>query len=106
VHDHFYVILLFFYIFNGNFHEEDFGLARALTGKVSIPLAPLHWVRRLTFTGSLTVLLSEVVGFALEEPTSLMLEELEAGLLEAGKDRLKLGLLVVVVLELSLKSVR
>jgi len=34
-----------------------------------------------------------------------MLEEVEAGLLEVEKDRLKLGLLVVVVLELSLKLV-
>ena len=60
----------------------------------------------MTFAGLLAVLLSEVTRFALEEPAGLMLEELEAGLLCAGKDRLKLGLLVVAVLDLSLKSVR
>jgi len=38
----------------------------------------------LTFVGSLTILFSEVVGFALEESTGLTLEELEAGLLRAG----------------------
>jgi len=53
-----------------------------------------------------TVLLSEVVDFAPEGHAGLTLEELEAGFLGAGKDRLKLGLLVVAVLELSLKSVR
>jgi len=59
----------------------------------------------LTYAGSLVVLLSEVAGFALEEPVGLTLEELEAGLLGAGKDRLNLGLLVFAVLELSLNSV-
>jgi len=58
----------------------------------------------LTFAGSL-VLPLEVVDFALEEPVDLTLEELEAGLLGAGKDWLKLDLLVVVILELSLGSV-
>jgi len=41
-----------------------------------------------------------VIGFAVEEPAGLTLEELEAGLLRVRKDRLKLGLLAVVVLEL------
>ena len=59
----------------------------------------------MTFAGSLTVLLSEVVGFALEKSASLTLEELKASLLGARKDRLKLGLLVVAVLELYLGSV-
>ena len=60
----------------------------------------------MTYAGSLAVLLSEVAGFALEEPVGLMLEELEAGLLGTGTYQLKLGLLVVAVLELSLKLVR
>jgi len=60
----------------------------------------------LTFPGSLTVLLSKVLGFALEEPIGLTIEELEVCLLGAGKDRVNFGLLVVAVLELSLKSVR
>ena len=59
----------------------------------------------MTLPGSLTVLLSEVIGFAPGGPADLTLEELEAGLLGAGRGRLNLGLLVVVVLELSLKSV-
>jgi len=59
----------------------------------------------LTFAGSLTVL-SEVVGVALEELVGLTLEELEAGLLGARKDQLKVDLLVVAVLELSLGSVQ
>ena len=59
----------------------------------------------LTFAGSLTVL-SEMIGFALEELAGLTLEELEAGLLGVGKDQLKLGLLAVVVLELSLTSIQ
>jgi len=45
-------------------------------------------------------------GFALEELVGLMLEELEAGLLGVGKDRLKLDLLAIAVLELFLKLVR
>jgi len=40
----------------------------------------------LTFTGSLAVFFSKVVGFALEEPIGLTLEELEASLLRAEKD--------------------
>jgi len=60
----------------------------------------------LAFVGSLVVFLSGVVGFVLDKPTGLTLEELEAGLLCAGKDRLSLGLLAIVVLELFLKSVR
>jgi len=59
----------------------------------------------MTFTGSLTVL-SEVTNFTLEEPAGLTLEKLEAGLLEAGKDWLKLGLLAFVALGLSLNSIR
>jgi len=47
-----------------------------------------------------------VIGFAPERPVGLTPEELQAGLLGAGKDLLNLGLLVVAVLELSLKSVR
>jgi len=43
----------------------------------------------LTFAGSLTVLFSEVIGFALEEHIGLTLEELEAGLLRAGKKSAK-----------------
>jgi len=43
----------------------------------------------LTFAGSLTVLFSEVIGFALEEHISLTLEELEAGLLTTGKKSAK-----------------
>jgi len=46
------------------------------------------------------------VDFALQEPIGLMLKKLEAGLLGAGKDQLKLGLLIEAVLELYLKSVR
>ena len=46
------------------------------------------------------------MGFALEGPADLTLEELEASLLGVGIVRLKLGLLVVTVLELFLKSVR
>ena len=46
------------------------------------------------------------MGFAPEGPAGLMLEELEAGLLGVERVRLKLGWLVVVVLELSLKLVR
>jgi len=45
-----------------------------------------------------------MVGFALEH-AGVILEELEVGLFRAEKDRLKLGLLAVVVLELSLESV-
>jgi len=41
-----------------------------------------------------------VIDFALEEPVGLTLEELEAGLLGAGKDQLKLGLPVFAALEL------
>jgi len=47
-----------------------------------------------------------VVGFAPEGPAGLTLEELEAGFLGTGEDLLKLGLLVVAVLELSIKSVQ
>jgi len=79
-------------------------LTRTLAGNVSITLTPIAWVCGLTFPGLLTVL-SEVVGFAPERPVGLTLEELEAGLLGAGKNRLKLDLLVVAVLELFLKSV-
>jgi len=46
-----------------------------------------------------------VIGFALEA-AGLTLEELETDLLGVGRDRLKLSLLVVTILELSLKSVR
>jgi len=60
----------------------------------------------LTFAGSLADLLLEVVSFVLEEPAGLTLEELEASLLGAEKDRVKLDLLEVLVLELSLKSIR
>ena len=60
----------------------------------------------MVFVGSLAVLYSAIVIFALEKLVGLTLEELEAGLLGARKDRLKLGLLAVVVLELSLESVR
>ena len=56
----------------------------------------------LTFPGSLTVLLSDVMGFVPEGPAGLTLEELEADLLGVGSVRLKLGWLVVTVLELSL----
>ena len=50
----------------------------------------------MTFAGSLAVFFSKVVSFVLEEPTgltleehaSLILEELGAGLLGVGKDRL------------------
>ena len=63
------------------------------------------WVLRLTFASSLVVLLSEIVGFALEKPIGLTLEK-QTYLLGAEKNRLKLGLLVVAVLELSLGSVR
>jgi len=60
----------------------------------------------LTFDGSLVIVLLEATGFALEESASLMLKELKAGLLREGKDWLKLGSLVLAVLELSLNSVR
>ena len=60
----------------------------------------------MTFAGSLADLLLEVVSFVLEELVGLTLEELEAGLLGARKDRLKVDLLVVPVLELSLGSVQ
>jgi len=60
----------------------------------------------LTFAGSLFIFFSNVVGFALEKLAGLTLEELEAGLLGAENDLLKLGLLAVLVLELSLESVR
>ena len=41
--------------------------------------------------------------FAVEEPAGLTLEELEAGLFGVGMDRLKLGLLIIVVLKLSVQ---
>ena len=81
-------------------------MTRALAGKVTIPLTPValgSWV--LTFPDSLTVLFSDVMGFAPERPVGLTLEELEADLLGEGRVRLKLGLPVVAILELSLKSV-
>ena len=59
----------------------------------------------MTLPGSLTILLSEVIGFAPGGLTGLTLEELEVGLLGTGRGRLKFGLLVVTILELSLKSV-
>ena len=59
----------------------------------------------MTFAGSLAGLLSEVVSFALEEHAGMTIEKLKVSLLEAGKNWLKLGLLTVMVLELSLKSV-
>jgi len=59
----------------------------------------------LTFAGSLAVLLLEAAGFAIEEPADLTLEELEAGLLGAEKDRLKLSLLAFI-LEPFLESVQ
>jgi len=40
----------------------------------------------LAFTGSLVVFFSKVVGFAIEEPAGLTLEELDVGLLWARKD--------------------
>jgi len=46
------------------------------------------------------------MGFAPEGPAAITLEKLEAGLLGIGRVRLKLGLPVVTILELSLKSVR
>ena len=70
-----------------------------------MPLTFITLGTRVGFVGSLVVFLSEV-GFVLDKPTGLTLEELEAGLLCAGKDRLSLGLLAIVVLELFLKSVR
>ena len=81
-------------------------MTRALAGKVSIPLTSIALGLRLTFAGLLAVFLLEVVSFALKEPAILTLEELEADLLGAGKDWLKLGLPVVADLELSLSSVR
>jgi len=42
----------------------------------------------LTFTGSLAVFFSEVVGFVLDGHIGLTLEELETGLLSARKDQL------------------
>ena len=79
-------------------------MTQALVGKESIPLTSIALGPQLTFVGSLAVLLSEVIAFALEL-AGVTLEELKAGLLEAGKDRLKFGLLAVTILELSLKSV-
>ena len=73
---------------------------------MSIPLTSITRVSGLTFASSLVGLLSEVVSFALEKSAGLILEELEAGLLGAEKDRLKLSLLAVVILELSLELVR
>jgi len=80
-------------------------LTQAVTDKVPTPLTPIALVCGLTFPSSLTVL-SEVVGFTLEGLAGLTLDELEAGLLGAEKDRLNLSLLVVAILELPLKSFR
>ena len=60
----------------------------------------------MTFAGSLAGLLLEVIGFPLEEPAGLTLEKLKTCLLGAEKDLLKLDLLAVVILKLSLESVR
>ena len=63
----------------------------ALAGKESIPLTPIALGSWVDLGWFLTVLLSEVTGFALEEPISLTLAELEAGLLKVGKNQLKLA---------------
>ena len=47
-----------------------------------------------------------MIDFVLEELTGLTLKRTGAGLLGAEKDLVKLGLLAVMVLELSLESVR
>ena len=60
----------------------------------------------MTFTGSLAVFFSKVVGFVLDRIAGLTLEELKVDLLWAEKDRLLIGLLAVVVLKLFLKSVQ
>ena len=59
-------------------------MTRVLAGKMFIPVTSIALGPR--FAESLTVLLSKVVSFTLEEPTDLMLEKLKAYLFRAGKD--------------------
>ena len=82
-------------------------MTRALAGKVTIPLTPVALGSRVDFSWFTYRSLFGCKVFAPEGPAGLTLEELEAGLLGVGRVRLKLGWLVVVaVLELSLKLVR
>ena len=78
-------------------------MTRALASKVTIPLTPVALGSRVDFSWLTSRSLFRCEGLCTRRTLWFDLEELEAGLLGVGRFRLKLGWLVVAVLELSLK---